>query len=296
MIKLFITSSFIFLFLIGKAQPYIDLLSTNFQGTTTTFKDSVKSTNRNDNYVVNLMLPIVLDSQNTIIVRAFGEKITSTLQNEKVSLSHDLFATMMPLGFQHETKNKRWKALFLAIPKFASDFRDNVSGYDFQLGGMGLLTFNYSKNLKLKAGLFYNREFFGNFFVPIISADWKASERFQIYGTFPTFLKAEYALIKKQLFTGISYRSYARSFRLSQEFSRDYVRMDDMSIKLFVDYYFKKRVVLFAEVGQTIAYGLIAYSYGTKENSNRTVLYSSVNLPLLVNFGLAYRLRFDFDK
>ena len=276
------------------SQPYIDLFNFSFQGVQTQFKDSLKSENRNENYVINLMAPIVIDSQNTIIVRAFSEKIWSTLENEKLSTSRSLYASMLPIGFQHETKSKKWKYLLLAIPKIASDFTDEISSYDFQFGGMGLITYTYSKNLKLKCGLFYNKEFFGNFFVPIISADWKVTDRFQIYGTFPTFLKGEYCILKNKLFAGISYRSYQRSFRLSQEFSRDYVKMYDMSLKGFVDFYLQKRLVLFAEVGQTLSYGMVGYTFGTKTPSNLYALYSPVNPNFLLNLGLAYRMRFDF--
>jgi hypothetical protein len=31
------------------------------------------------------------------------------------------------------TKNKKWETIVIAVPKIASDFRDAIDGYDFQM-------------------------------------------------------------------------------------------------------------------------------------------------------------------
>jgi hypothetical protein len=291
------------------AQPYVDLASFNYQSVRAQYADTFKGENKVDNYAMNLMAPIKLDSQNMLIIRWFGEILTSSTvvkandavpyagitTNNDVIYSHTFYAGILPIGLQHETKDKRWKYVLLAMPKIAGTWGENVSSYNFQPGGYGLVTRKVNENLSLKAGLFYNREFFGNFFVPIVSADWKVNNHLRMYGTFPTFYKFEYKPGKKNVFMGIAYKSYTRSFLLA-DMAHSYVKMNDMSVKLFLDVYIKKRLYLFAEVGRMISYGIRDYSYHSKNEITSSVLYRKDKMPLFFNCGLAYRIRFDLDN
>ncbi len=295
------------------AQPYVDIINFNYQAVRTNYKDSFAGKNNVDNFALNLMVPIKLDSQNTIIVRWFGERLnTSTLvkkdcvvpyndikANNDIDYSGQLYATFMPIGFQHQTKTstsgKNWKYLILAMPKIAGTVGEKVTADNFQMGVYAMATRKLKDNLSIKGGLFYNREFFGNFFVPIISVDWKVNSRFQMYGTFPTFYKFEYQLAKQKVYTGISYRSYTRSFLLSGS-EKNYMRINDLSLKCFVDVYIKKKFLLFAEFGRMLNYSQLDFKYNTKTEVLTNPLYRKVNQPFFINCGVAYRIRFDFDK
>lgn len=295
------------------AQPYVDLINFNYQAVRTNYKDSFAGKSNLDNYALNLMVPIKLDSQNTIIVRWFGERLnTSTVVNKNctvpyndiianndVNYSGQLYASFLPIGWQHQTKSnasgKNWKYLILAMPKIAGTVGEKVTGDNFQLGVYAMATRKVKDNLSVKGGLFYNREFFGNFFVPIISVDWKVNSKFQMYGTFPTFYKFEYQLAKQKVYTGISYRSYTRSFLLSGS-EKNYMRINDLSLKYFVDVYIKKKFLLFAELGRMLNYSLLDFKYNTKTEILTNPLYRKVNQPFFINCGVAYRIRFDFDK
>jgi hypothetical protein len=162
-----------------------------------------------------------------------------------------------------------------------------------QLGGYGLVTYVHSSKLKIKLGLYYNREYFGNFFVPLAGVDWRVSDRFQMYGVLPTFYRFEYALIKQKLYAGLAFKSYTRSYRLS-DVNHDYVKNSELQAKLFVDVYIKKRFVLFAEFGRTINYSPQAYEYGTKTELLSYPIYTKIQDAFLVQAGLAYRIRTDF--
>jgi hypothetical protein len=308
--NLHILSLFLVLFCSGLlAQPYVDLINFNYQSVRTDYSDTFKGQNKVDNYVLNLTAPIKLDSQNTIIIRWFGEILnTSTTvktntevpfanvtANNDVTYSNSFYASILPIGLQHETKSKKWKYLLLAMPKIAGTYGEKLSSYNFQPGVFALATRKINENLSIKGGLFYNREFFGNFFVPIISADWKVNDRLRMYGTFPTFYKVEYQLCRQKVYTGLAYRSYTRSFLLPGE-AHNYIKMNDMSVKLFVDFYIKKKIFLFAEVGHMINYSLLDYSYKTRDEIKTSVLYRKDKMPVFFNCGIAYRIRFDFDK
>jgi hypothetical protein len=184
--------------------------------------------------------------------------------------------------------------LGLVMPKLSSDFKDKISGYDMQLGGYGLVTYNYRNNLKVKLGLYYNREYFGNFFMPLAGIDWKINERFQMYGVLPTFYRFEFAAIKKKLYAGFEFRSYTRSYRLDAAENHNYIKNKEIKVKLFIDFYIKQKFVLFVDFGRTIGYSPQEYSYGTKTTVNTNLLYKSIQDAFLLNIGLVFRIRDGF--
>ena len=294
-------------------QPYVDLVNLNNQRVQTNYIDSFGGNNFLNNYVLNITLPIKIDSTKTIIIRGFAESLnysteiktnqlipfTNQKTKENLGVTTNFFAFILPIGLQYQTPSQKWKWLILAMPKVAGTQGDVYSSYQFQPGVFALATKKINSNLSLKFGLFYNKEFFGNFIVPIVSADWKINNRMQLYGTFPTFYKFEYALKKHVVYTGINYRSYTRSFLLKGA-EHNYMRIDDMSIKAFVEFYLSKKFVLYAEAGRMINYRLLDYHYNTRnkpENEiNNSILFRKNEIPFFINFGLAYRIRFDLEN
>lgn len=278
------------------AQPFTDIVSISSQYLPTTYKDSLKSRNVTKNNIINILVPLRLDSQNTFIARFYGEELSSTIQNKYYTSTSDLYSAFAALGLQHESQNKKWKYLGLIIPKLSSDFKDQVSGYDTQIGGYGLVTYTVSATLKFKAGLFYNREFFGNFFVPLIGMDWKPTERFRTYGVLPTNYRLEYALLNHEIYGGLGFKSFTRTYRLNSDLNndlyRDYVRNDEIQIKLFLDFYFHK-IVFFGEFGRTLGYSPLAYVNATETLSLREPIYTAINDNFFFNIGIAYRIRTD---
>ncbi|MBS1646744.1 MAG: hypothetical protein JST67_05340 [Bacteroidetes bacterium] len=276
------------------SQPYVDLLNTSAQVVPTTYNDALKSKNLTTNYFVNLMAPIRLDSNNTIIIRFYGENLQSSISNSLYSKSYSVYSAILPIGYQYQTKNKKWKLAGLAMPKLSSDFKDKLSGYDFQMGAYALLTFQKSKTLAFKLGGFYNAEYFDKYyFWPLFSVDWKVSNRWQMYGVLPQFYRIEYAAIKKKIYTGLAFKAYTRSYRLSSAYNHDYVKNYEAHIKLFVDFYLKNNFVLFAEAGHTLFYSPKEYNQNNILANNAGV-FSPINSGFLFNAGLAYRIRFDY--
>jgi hypothetical protein len=278
----------------GVSQPYVDIINTSAQSFQSHYKDALNSKNTTTNYFLNLTIPLVLDSQNIFIVRFYGENLQSTIQNNLFTQTNNLYSALLPIGLQHETKNKKWKFMGLIMPKLSSDFKAKVSGsYDLQIGGYGLATYTINKKVKIKAGLFYNREFFGNFFVPLFAIDWDATDRLKLYGILPTTYRIEYALIKQKLYAGLALKSYTRSYRIS-DINHDYVKNQEIQAKAFLDIYIKKKFVLFAEFGRTIGYSPLAYLYQTKTEAQYIPIYTKIQDAFFFNVGLALRIRTDF--
>lgn len=277
------------------SQPYVDIVSFNCQTFSSTYKDNAKWKNKTDDYFLNFFLPKEFKNGNTLLIRLNSEMISSTFTPDS-SYTSKLYNVSMPLGFQFLSKNKKWKTVLITIPKIASDLKDAIDKNDCQLGGIFLENYVHSEKLKIKAGLYYNREAFGNFFMPLLGIDWKVSDRLNLYGILPTSYKAEYAFVKNKLYAGVNFRSLTRSFRLSKAQNLDYVRYNEIQLKLFVDYFIYKKVLIFGELGYSVGKNPWQYTYNTKIETLRNPVYTPLKSYPIFNIGVAYRIRLDLDK
>lgn len=277
------------------AQPFVDIASFNYQTFSSTYKDSTKWKNKTEDYFLNFFLPKEFKNGNTLLIRLNTEMINSSIGPDS-SYSYKLYGLSLPLGFQFVSEDKKWKTMVMVIPKIGSDLNDAVNKYDYQYGGVFLENYIPNERLKIKAGLYYNREAFGNFFVPLVGIDWKVTERINLYGVLPTNYKVEFNLIKGKLYTGLNFKSLTRSFRLSQKNNYDYVRYDEMQLKLFADWFVYKKFLLFMEAGYTLGRNPLQYKYNTKDETYANPLYTPLKNYPIVNIGLAYRIRLDLEK
>lgn len=290
---LFIISSFTSIDLI--AQPFVDIVNFNAQKFTATYKDSTQWKNNTDSYTLNLFLPKELKNGNTILVRINSEMMNATITPFN-SYSYQLSSISMPVGMQFVSKNKKWKTVALIIPKVASDFREKIHRNNCQIGGIFLENFIVNEKLKIKAGLYYNTEAFGDFYVPLVGIDWHLTKRIEFYGVLPTNYKMEFNVIKNKLYTGLNFKSFTRSFRLSSKSKFDYVRYDEIQLKFFMDYFLYKKLLMYAEVGYAIGKSPLEYRNNTSDKVNFNPIYTALQPYPTFTIGLAYRLRFDLFK
>lgn len=273
------------------AQPFADILTFNYQTFSSDYKE-LNAKNKTDDYFLNFFLPKEFKNGNVFLIRLNSEYLHSSIVS---SSGYSLAAVSLPVGFQFVTKNKKWKTMVMAVPKVASDFRDEVSNKDFQLGGIFLQNFICNEKLKIKAGLYYNREAFGNFFVPLAAVDWQATNRINLYGILPTNYRAEYTIIKSKLYSGLGFRSFTRSFRLSKNQNQDYVRYDEIQLKLFLDAFVYKKLLLFGEVGYALGKNPLQYVADTKSPTSMNPVFTPIKNGPIFNIGIAYRMRFDLN-
>ena len=278
-----------------EAQPYADILSFNYQTFSSAYKNNSHSKNKTDDYFLNFFLPKEFKNGNTFLVRLNTELLHSVFTPDS-SYSSQLASFSLPIGMKLVTKNKKWETILLAIPKVSYDFKDAINSYDFQYGGIFLQQFVPNKKLKIKAGLYYNHEAFGNFFVPLVGVDWKVNDRINLYGVLPTNYRVEFNIVKNKLYIGLNFKSLTRSFRLSQKNKYDYVRYDEMQVKLFVDCFVAPKILVFGEVGYTIGKNPLQYSYNTKEKTYIDPVFTPLKSYSIFNIGIAYRIRLDLEK
>ncbi len=224
------------------------------------------------------------------MVRLSAENIKSSVIS---NYSSSLTSIYLPIGFQFVSTNKKWKTITIVVPKIASDFRDRISTKDVQLGGIFLENYIINDKLKIKAGLYYNREAFGNFFVPLAAIDWQATDRISLYGILPTNYKLEYNLIKNRLYSGLGFKSFTRSFRLEKQLNNDYVRYDEIQLKYFIDYFLYKRILIYGEIGYSLGKNPLQYTFTTKSRTDENLVYTPTKNAVIFNLGVAYRLRVD---
>lgn len=277
------------------SQPFVDLVSFNYQTFSSAYKDNPSWKNQTDDYLLNIFLPKEFKNGNALLFRINGEKMNSIITSD-AGYSKSLSSVSLALGFQWMSKNKKWKTVLMGIPKLASDFKDPITADDWQYGGLLLENYTLNDRLKIKAGLYYNREAFGNFFVPLVGIDWKATERINFYGVLPTNYKVEYNVVKNKLYAGLNLKSLTRSFRLSEKQGLDYVRYDEMQLKLFADYFVYKKVLLFGEAGYSLGKNPLQYKSQTDDLSAMNPVYTPLKNYPIFTFGIAYRIRQDFDK
>jgi hypothetical protein len=271
------------------AQPFTDIASFSAQQLNTKYKSN-SSKNVTTNYFAGLLLPIKIDSNNTIIVRLNGEELV-TKNEATTNVKGRLYALTLGIGAQHYF-NKKLSAVLLLMPKIASDFSEKINQYDRQYGGSLLVQYKFGKKFRAKAGLFYNKEPFGNFFVPLFGVDWQIGPRWMLYGTFPLMNRLEFK-INEHFYTGLGVRIYGRSYRLNSYWNRDYVWNQENQIKYFFDYYITKKLICYAELGRTLRYGPKQIMFNkTRDNVQlNNPVYQPIHQGFFVNVGMAFRIR-----
>lgn len=265
------------------AQPFVDVVNVQVQQ----FGFNEKSTTE---YTGNIFLPLELKSGSVVIIGASGNQLSFDNGNDlpKTNLS----AISLQLGGIKKW-NDEWSTMALAIPKISSDFKD-ITIKDYQMGGAGLMIKTVNEDFKYKFGLYYNREFFGNFFMPLFGFEWKATEKFKIFGVLPGNMNIEHKLSDK-FYTGISYKSITTSFRISGFDDKLYVRdghkfWGHNQLKGFINYYPVKGLALYSEVGHTAFRQFNEYESGKKEQLSSLNGFKD---NLFINIGASIRVRLD---
>lgn len=153
----------------------------------------------------------------------------------------------------------------------------------------GVLLANYIRNdrLTLKLGVYYNKEFFGNFLVPLGGLDWQLNSRNNIFGTLPGAITWE-RKINTRFYYGANFRAITNSYRsfLSQGYG--YWRIDENQLGGYADYYVSKHLVLTGELGHSIL-RKVRTGYPGQKKSEAMIQSEQDNLYL--RLSMAYRLR-----
>lgn len=250
-----------------------------------------------DNFL-NIFLPVKFGKGHVFLLRINTEQLTIS-RDASSKINYSLYSLSMPIGLQLQSKNEKWKFAGIVIPKLNSDFKDNLD-YDAQLGAMGLVTRVFNPKLQVRLGAYYNKEFFGDFFLPLVGLDWKVSKAFRMYGTLPSNYRFEW-MVWKKMYAGIGYRAFQRSYRLQAKYDDDFVRARETQLKVFLEGFVVGKILIGVDFYRTLGYNFIRYDYfQTKTEVKPTdanKIYNSVFSKSKDGFGatlnLSYRIRTD---
>jgi hypothetical protein len=271
------------------SQPYTEISGLNVQTFSAPYRKDASIRNTTNIYTLNALFPKTLKNGNSLLLRFNGESIHSQTDSNQFG-SSTVSSVSLCFGFQWVSKNEQYKTTLFVLPKLASDFKQTIRNQDWQYGALFLESYRPNSKLQFKAGLYYNKEAFGDFFVPLFGIDWKATDRIYLYGVLPSNYKIEYE-VSKRWYTGISFKSMTRSFRLSESKNNDYIRFDETVLKYFVEHYIAKNLVFSGEVGYAFGKNLRQYKSDNTESSDWYFVNGPLKNYAVFTFGLAYRIR-----
>ena len=134
-----------------------------------------------------------------------------------------------------QTIDETRKIHFLFIPRHMSDFHPTGSDA-WQFGAVGLFEKRFNDRLMMRFGALYNNEFFGPFVQAYVYLDWKISDKWTIFGLFPTWAKVNYQATER-LSLGFSEFGLITSYRLGTPvYKGDYIERRSIDLTLFARY------------------------------------------------------------
>lgn len=265
------------------SQPYCDVVNIRYQN---------YLSNNTTQYLAESLLPLKLKDQNYLLLGSNYNRIQfhgSRLENFSLFVGGVI---NLPLSPKDSSAGTNWSSMFLLIPKFGSapiTFNSN----SFQPSSVFLLMNQVSSTLKLKFGLYYSREFFGHFYIPLLGYEWKVSDRLNMFGILPASANMEY-MIKDNLYTQLKFKSTTASYIQNPLESGNFIReghkfWGHTQFTGSLEYYIKKYILLYIEVGRTAW-----VQYNSFEGSSIAIIqpYNFIDESIFINIGTALRVRY----
>lgn len=291
------TFLFIFCFInTGNAQPYFDLINTRYlnspdKGIWRQKNEEIKM----KYYNFSATVPLQFKNKDAIILSPYYEQ-----WELKSYFKFKTGSWVLPVSYLKNFKNSKWSLLTTFIARSNKESAFN-SGYHFdkgfyQFGGAVITSYKKDSSLTFKFGLYYNKEFFGNFFITLAGIDWKINNKNNLFGVLPGNLTFEHR-VTKWFYYGAVFRAYTNSYRLfindpcfSDCTLKGSFRIDDNQLASFADFYLTKKIVINAELGHSVLRKISFVTIGEQIGKSSSPLSKKDNL--FFKIALAYRLRF----
>lgn len=207
--------------------------------------------------------------------------------SDPVNSNYSLYSVSLQVGYDQQLKNPAWRRTILFLPKFNGDFI-NLSR-SFQPGGFLMFTYKKSDNMKYHFAFYYNRECFGDYFLPLLGIDWKINSHMNLFIDLPNNLSFEFK-ISPAMTLGTGFIMTISSFRVHQEDATSYIRegnniLGHDQLKVYLNYFLTEHFIVYAEAGQTFNRKYIGY-----DSDNNIMPSSSIKTydGMLATGGLAY--------
>lgn len=226
------------------AQSYIDIINLSGQFSLSHSDDSLQDYTHLQEFSGTLRIPVKLKNGDVLLPGISASRIL--IEPEQRGLT-ELLSVLIQAGYKRNWNN-RWATTFIALPRMASSWHD-AGKKDWQMGGLVLAENKTGERLKLRFGAYYNREFFGNFFVPLLGLDWRPDSLWQVFGNLP--LNAT-VLCKPRprLHFGLQFVGIMTSYFLNER--NHYLHRNTNDLGLYADIYAGKNFVIQPRAGYAI--------------------------------------------
>jgi hypothetical protein len=239
---------------LATGQDYFDVLKYSYNTASLgNIEDSDETDVSNTNIEFYFPLPV---TAKTTIIGGF------TYENTRLGLNFsdnrsNLIMTRLNVGIKQDHGNG-WSGTYVALPKFASDFVENLGDDDFQFGGLALLEKKYTSRYTLKFGAYVSSELFGSTITPLIGLWYKSeNNKFSINATLPIRTDVNYSLTDK-FSLGANLITSIKAYNITEGDADQYVQEESIRFALFAAYGFLDNTLIArAKVGfDTTDYGV----------------------------------------
>ena len=265
--------------LTAHGQPYLDLLSARRLAGPGELGSPGGEKLRSEYSFLQLQLPVPVKKspQRTLILAPYTDEWTVRSKDSAVALR----GYGLPVNVLVALDSSRWDLLGSVIFRwnaYQATLRDPS-----QYGAALLIGRKYSEKLRLRYGIYANREYFGWWVLPLLGVDWIWKDGSRVFGILPGSLTWERKLSRKW-YHGLSYRAVTTSYRIPDQ---RYLRINETQLGAFLDYYPLRWLAINLEGGHSIFRNFRAGRVDTRgaELPARDSWY--------VRFGLSLRKRFD---
>ncbi|MBL7739818.1 MAG: hypothetical protein JNK14_11395 [Chitinophagaceae bacterium] len=270
-------------------QPYLDLVNIRYQFASDAGLSASNSSNEFKYVNASLNFPVIFKKDSSMIVLSpFFERwdISGDGLND---IPGSLQSLALPITLIIPASDQ-WSMGITAIPRW-NGYESNVFRKSFQWGAAFLATYKKNSAIKYKFGLYYNAEFSGAFFMPLLGIDWKLSEKSNLFGVLPGHLVYEHR-VNKWLYYGASFRSITNTYQagyINFNLIPKYLRVQDNQLAVFADIYVSKNILLNIEAGHSVAR---KFRIGIEDEEPKYFFDAKMKAGLLLKASLAYRIRF----
>jgi hypothetical protein len=191
---------FLFLFAllfskVANSQPYVDIFNLKYQHyPEVKYKNNSELSKTANLKEASFLIPLEQKNKSVFLISCDYTRIEFQVSGDS-NKSDYLQSASMALGYQWKLNNKKWESTVLLIPKFNSNLK-KLEKKNFQIGGVFLLKYEKSNILKYHFGVYYNREYFGNYFIPSAGIEWTINKRMNLFGDLPNNLNFELSSTK----------------------------------------------------------------------------------------------------
>ena len=291
----------IFLLLIGRgiaAQDYVDLAKLYYStSAVNNFENSLLGS-RLEEIGADLTVPVPVGENLTALSGLIYEGIRTQMFEAQNRGSISSLTLKAGINRRHSS---RWSGTYLLLPKVSSDFR-KVTKRDFQVGGIAILKYDKTDNLKYKVGLYANSELFGAWAVPIAGLYYiSSSKRFEANLTLPLMADMNYRLYPA-VDVGMNFSGQVRTYHLDDigtPSGSGYLARASNELYGYLKFNIGKGAVVQAKVGHSLGRSYRVYDEGARVSFGLPLVYindkrEQVNTDfkdgLVYQLALIYRL------